>query len=126
MFPEPSFVSNAILNCIKYTVPMKFTAGLHHPIRHFNDSVNTKMYGFFNIFIGGMLAKKYNLSPSELTEILIDENENNFSFTNDLIIWNKFKLNKNEIMNYRKNNFISYGSCSFDEPREDLTNLGIF
>ena len=126
MFPEPPFVSNAIIHCIKNDVPMKFTAGLHHPIRHYNESVKTKMYGFINIFIGGMLAKKYNLSPSELTEILIDENENNFSFTNDLIIWDKLKLNKDQIMNYRKYNFISYGSCSFDEPRKDLTNLGIF
>ena len=126
MFPEPSFVSNAILSCIKNEVPMKFTAGLHHPVRHFNDSVNTKMYGFFNIFIGGMLAQKFNLNFNQLVEILTDEDEANFIFNEDEFRWKNYKIKNEEIEQYRSKNFISYGSCSFDEPREDLTNLGIF
>ena len=126
MFPEPSFVSNAILNCMKNDIPMKFTAGLHHPIRHYNDSVNTKMYGFFNIFIGGMLAQKFDLNNDQLIEILTDENQQNFIFNEDEFKWKNYKITNEEIEQFRSKNFISYGSCSFDEPREDLTNLGLF
>ena len=35
-------------------------------------------------------------------------------------------LTNKEIEQFHEENFISYGSCSFNEPREDLTNLGIF
>ena len=126
MFPEIELIANAILECIKYNIPMKFTAGLHHPIRHYNDSVQTKMNGFFNIFLGGMIAKKYKLECDKLIEILMDESAENFKFERDCFIWKKFNLTNKEIEQFHEENFISYGSCSFNEPREDLTNLGIF
>ena len=44
----------------------------------------------------------------------------------DKLKWKQFSLNIAEISSLRNEGFISYGSCSFDEPREDLTNLGMF
>ncbi len=126
MFPSPENIAETIIICIQNQIPMKFTAGLHHPIRHYNDSVQTKMFGFFNIFIGGMLAKKYRFSRVELIEALIDESSNNFKFEEEGLSWKKFNLSNKEIKQFRENDFISYGSCSFNEPREDLTKLGIF
>ncbi len=126
MFPDSNLVSNTILNCIKDNVPMKFTAGLHHPFRHFDDNINTKIYGFFNIFIGAMLAQKYKFKCSQLNQILLDENEYSFIFYEDKIKWKNFHITNDEIKQFRKSQFISFGSCSFDEPREDLIKLGVF
>jgi len=126
MFPSPENIAETIIICIQNNISLKFTAGLHHPVRHYNDSIQTKMFGFFNIFIGGMLAKKYRFNHVELIEVLIDQSSNNFKFKEEGLSWKKYNLSNKEIIQFRENDFISYGSCSFNEPREDLTKLGIF
>tara|TARA_B100001029_G_C15056631_1_gene454885 strand:+ start:462 stop:1379 length:918 start_codon:yes stop_codon:yes gene_type:complete len=126
MFPSPIIVAKTILNCIENNVPMKFTAGLHHPFYHFNNSVNTMMYGFFNIFISGMVAQKYKLDYKQIIKILTDGNNQNFIFNKDALNWKDYQITNEELRRFRMNQFISYGSCSFDEPIEDLINLGLF
>ena len=125
MFPPAENIAQAILACRDESVSMKFTAGLHHPVRHYSKSLKTKMYGFFNIFIGGMIAHKFNLETDALTTILMDENSENFTFDDNGLHWRTYSISSLEIQNYRQESFISYGSCSFNEPREDLQQLGL-
>ena len=65
MFPEPTFVANAIIHCIKYDVPMKFTAGLHHPIRHHSSEYDTEMHGFINMFCASTFASTFPKPENE-------------------------------------------------------------
>ena len=83
------------------------------------------MYGFFNIFIGGMLSFKHYLNNDSLEEIITDEDAGNFQFFDAGISWKNLKLSYKDIPNLRSCALISYGSCSFDEPREDLKELGL-
>ncbi|NOX63856.1 MAG: hypothetical protein GXP42_18215, partial [Chloroflexi bacterium] len=66
MFPSVSQVAAVILACRDAGVPLKCTAGLHHPLRHFNPSVNAYMHGFFNVFGGGVLAHVHGLTQADL------------------------------------------------------------
>ena len=125
MFPPAEDIAHAILACREASVSMKFTAGLHHAVRHYNESVKTKMYGFFNLFIGGMIAHKFSLGIDTLVAILLDENSEYFIFDENRLSWKNYSISNFEIQNYRQESFISYGSCSFDEPREDLQKLGL-
>jgi len=125
MFPAAENIAHTILACRNANLSMKFTAGLHHPVRHYNESVKTKMYGFFNIFIGGMVAHKYKLELDALIEILVDENPDNFTFDENGLNWKDYFISNSEIQTYRDKSFISYGSCSFNEPRADLQKLGL-
>ena len=125
MFPPAEDIAHAILACGEAGVSMKFTAGLHHPVRHYNESVKTKMYGFFNIFIGGMIAHKFSLELDRLIAVLLDEDSENFKFDENGLSWENYSISNFEIQKYREESFISYGSCSFDEPREDLQKLGL-
>lgn len=125
MFPSPEQVAYTI-NCAReYNVAIKCTAGLHHPVRHYNDSVSTKMHGFFNVFGGAMLAWAHDLTDDELTEILIEEDSEKFVFEDEFFSWNDYSIPTEEIVTLRETALISYGSCSFDEPREDLQKLGL-
>lgn len=124
-FPSSQECAIAINLCRDYNVAMKFTAGLHHPMRHFSESVGTRMYGFFNIFIGGMMSYKFQLNIESLLEILEDENANHFQFSDNGVSWKNFDLSQQELQKLRSEAFISYGSCSFEEPCEDLKNLGL-
>ena len=125
MFPVVENIGHAIIACRDANVPMKFTAGLHHPVSRYSESVKTKMYGFLNIFVGGMIAHKFNLKNEQLKEILLDENPKNFIFDTNGLHWKSYSISNIEIAKYRKESFISYGSCSFNEPREDLKKLGL-
>lgn len=123
MFPSPEQVARAILLCRDYGVLLKCTAGLHHPIRHFNAEVGTMMHGFINVFGGLILAKVWGLDSAELLPILTDENPNHFTFTDEHFAWCDLTATVDDINSARQTALLSYGSCSFDEPREDLQAL---
>ena len=103
---------------------MKFTAALHHPIRHYDDSLKTKMHGFINVFAAGVLAVVRNLDESLLIELLSDEDASHFQFTDDAMSWKDHDASVEEIETARREFVTSFGSCSFDEPRDDLRKLG--
>lgn len=122
-FPAVEIVAFAIARCRETGVPMKFTAGLHHPIRVFHDSVQTKMHGFLNVFGASVLAHVHVLSETRLRELLADENPASFRFEDGGFAWKNLNATTSEIAAARGAFATSFGSCSFDEPREDLRAL---
>lgn len=125
LFPSTEQVSFALKTCRDNKVRFKATAGLHHPVRHYNDSVSTKMHGFLNIFGAGVLAYSNLLSLKEINEIIQDEHSVSFVFTEDKFKWNDIPADADSITNARKEFVNSFGSCSFDEPKDDLKNLNL-
>ncbi|USK70902.1 hypothetical protein [Peribacillus asahii] len=123
MFPSPEQVAFVMASCRDRNLAMKFTAGLHHPIRMYRDEVKTKMHGFFNIFMAGMLAATQNLHVKKIEEILLDENSSSFSFHEDRLAWQHLSVTSQEIDKLRKTSLLSFGSCSFDEPKDELMEL---
>src|SRR5262249_54443685 len=64
-FPSPEQVAFALVACRDAGVPLKATAGLHHPLRHFDAGVKAKMHGFLNVFGAGALAHARRLDEAE-------------------------------------------------------------
>lgn len=122
MFPSPEKVAVFIKGCAERKMPLKFTAGLHHPIRMYREEVQTKMHGFLNVFTAGIFAYAHNLEKATLVEILEDEQPVHFKFKDQELSWENVKVNAAEISRYRRLLF-SYGSCSFDEPCDELKEL---
>lgn len=125
LFPTTEQVAHALKESIDRKIEIKFTAGLHHPVRFYSDDVQTKMHGFLNLFCGYMFQYLFNLNLNELEAILQDENETNFVFSNNQIQWKEYKVSLEMIKHIRQKMLCSFGSCSFDEPREDLRKLNI-
>jgi hypothetical protein len=126
MYPSPEQVAHVILTCKRHEIALKATAGLHHPIRHFNEAEQVKMHGFLNVFGAGVIAQCYDLVVDRIAEIIEDENGEHFVFTEPEFKWNDLSVTIDQIKSARKQRMISFGSCSFDEPREDLRSLGYF
>lgn len=124
-FPTPAQVAQALLACRDAAVPLKATAGLHHPVRHFSPAVMGKMHGFLNLFGAGILAQVHSLDSADVEAIIADENPAHFTFTDETFTWRHLAATTNEISQVRQNRLIAYGSCSFDEPREDLRAMGL-
>jgi hypothetical protein len=122
-FPHPDQIAYVIKTCRDAGVPMKCTAGLHHPYRHYDKSIKTGMQGFINVFGSGILSYTLDISQPLIFEVLTDENSSNFKFDDDGFGWKNFKIFNEEIEEAREKFMISFGSCSFDEPIEDLKTL---
>lgn len=125
LFPSTWQVSYALKTCRDNNVRFKATAGLHHPVRHYNDSVSTKMHGFLNIFGAGILAFSNQLSLKEINDVVKDERAESFIFTEEEFIWNDIPANADIVSKARKEFVNSFGSCSFDEPKDDLKKLNL-
>ncbi|RID85408.1 hypothetical protein D1953_11375 [Peribacillus asahii] len=124
-FPNPRQVALAIKGCCDRNLAMKFTAGLHHPIRMYREEIAAKMHGFINVFVAGMLTHLYHLDLPTIEKIIADEEVSNFTFHPNGISWCGLEMTNNEIKNLRDSVLRSYGCCSFDEPREDMQALAI-
>lgn len=122
-FPAPEVIAFSIMTCCEFNVPMKCTAGLHHPIRHYNEEVQAEMHGFMNVFAAGILAYTENFDEAELVEVLTDDDPFGFEFTEEGLVYNEMNVPNEEIRRAREEFMLSYGSCSFDEPIEDLKIL---
>ena len=121
-FPSPEQIAWTMTEVREAGVPMKCTAGLHHPVRHFNQSVNTKMHGFLNVFGAGVLAFANGISQVQIQSILEDEDPASFVFDEAGFEWKGLRVVTSEIVRARQV-ITSFGSCSFDEPLEDLRNI---
>lgn len=122
-FPSSTNLARFICACASAHVPFKATAGLHHPLRHHNDTVAAKMFGFLNVFVGACLVYEQPLDEETLRELLTDEASESFDFTANGLAWHDHTLSITQITDARNHFAVSFGSCSFDEPRDDLRQL---
>ena len=124
-FPTGAQIARALVTAARHRVPIKFTAGLHHPVLKFHHSVGTKMHGFLNVLGAGVLAAEHRWSQSQTEEMLADEEASSFVFEEEMFRWREWKISTAQITQ-RRELVTSLGSCSFDEPRDDLRALGLF
>jgi hypothetical protein len=122
MIPSIDRTAFAISACRDRQLPIKFTAGLHHPVRMFRNEVEAKMHGFLNVFLAGMLAYHHNLDQAKVKEILSEEDHNQFKMEDEYLAWKQYRISSEEITILRKY-LCSFGSCSFDEPKNELLEL---
>ena len=124
-FPTTVQIAATISLCADAGIPMKFTAGLHHPVRHYNAAVSTKMHGFLNVFMACLLARANGFEEGRLREILEEEDRQAFDLDDHAARWRGETVETAQVEAIRRSFAISFGSCSFDEPREDLRALGM-
>ncbi len=109
--------------CRDAGIPFKATAGLHHPIRHYDDGLDTEMHGFLNVFGAAVLASEHQLERDDVRPILSEETASNFRFEKDAFFWRDLSASLEGIEHTRDNFALSFGSCSFEEPVDHLRDL---
>lgn len=123
-FPTAEQVARGVFYGLADALPIKATAGLHHPLPRFDPTVPARMHGFINLFLAGILWHVRDFPEATLAAILNDENPANFVFTDAEARWGEYAIPTDQIAEARKYRMTSFGSCSFDEPRDDLRALG--
>ena len=122
--PAPEQVARFIVAARDAGVPVKFTAGLHHPVRHFSDDIQTEMHGFLNLYVGGMLAHTTGSGWQELAGIIADQSPDAFALIGVGVEWRGRLVRSEDAARLRENALLGQGSCSFAEPVADLHDMG--
>jgi hypothetical protein len=117
--PPVEAVAAFVAACRDAEVPFKATAGLHHPIRR------GERHGFLNLLAAAVFAHAGGLGEEELAALLAEEDPSAFTVDRDGLAVAGRRADDVAIATARAELFIAYGSCSFTEPVEDLTGLGI-
>ena len=123
-FPTSMQIAKALVTPATHQLPLKFTAGLHHPLRQYREEVETKMHGFLNVLGAAVLAAEHRWDANQTAIMLDEENADSFSFTDDFFAWREWRIDTKRLQ-YRRRFVVSFGSCSFDEPRDDLRALNL-
>lgn len=143
-FPSLESVAKFLALCAQAGVAFKATAGLHHPLRSMRpftyepDSPEGMMHGFLNLLtasaIAWSLASATEAVPpvalrSTLATCLADREREDWHFGDDALIWSgdeqPMRIDLETLRAVRSNFALSFGSCSFEEPMQELNELGL-
>lgn len=129
-FPDIPLVARFLSLCQRAGVAFKATAGLHHPVRGVHpftyepDSSRGTMYGFLNVFLAAAMIFA-GASEQDAARVLDERSPDAFRFDDESISWQSFRLTREQIQRAREKFAISFGSCSFEEPANELLALGL-
>ena len=125
--PTPAQVAAFILACADCKLAFKATAGLHHPIRamraltYEKDAPQAVMHGFLNVLMAAALAWH---GERDIEPVLAETDGTAFLF-DDYAHWRNKSLSVAQIKEARIKFIHSVGSCSFDEPVNELQELAL-
>ena len=129
-FPAPADVVKFIHLCAANNVPFKATAGLHHPLRSIHrltyqpESPLGMMHGFINLFLAASFLRA-GMEGKLAVQLIEEQSQQAFHFDEDGVSWREDRLSVREIAAARQDFAISFGSCSFTEPIDDLRSLSL-
>ena len=129
-FPSAREVGRFIARASELFVPFKATAGLHHPVggeyplTYDDGAPQARMFGFLNIFVAAVFAQS-RAHEKVLTEIVDESEIAAFRFGEDELEWRGRTATARQIVSARSSLGLAFGSCSFQEPVDDLRALGL-
>ncbi|MBZ0188585.1 MAG: hypothetical protein K8F91_20235 [Candidatus Obscuribacterales bacterium] len=125
--PRIPEVRDFILGCAERRLAFKATAGLHHPLRaeqkltYQANAPRAVMHGFLNVLLASAFAWH---GHTDIDAILAQTDPEAFSF-GERAEFGDVSLTEAEIRDARLNFIHSIGSCSFEEPVDELKGLGL-
>jgi hypothetical protein len=111
VLPSVLALAEFVQACRRLEVPFKATAGLHHPLRSDDD------HGFLNLLAAAVFGDE--------EEALAEDDPSAFAVTDDAFGWRERQAGPDEIARARRELFVSFGSCSAQEPIDGLRALGM-
>jgi hypothetical protein len=127
----PDVVARFVAGCVAASIPFKATAGLHHPVRAVHpltyepDAPRAVINGFLNVFVGAALACADRLAAADLMPVLEETTPSSFTFSDTGLAWRGRSVTVEQVIEARRL-ARSFGSCSFEEPIDDLKTLSLY
>lgn len=116
MFPSAPALAAGIVTAVGAGLPFKLTAGLHHAVRHRDPATGFEHHGFGNV-LAATAAASSGAGASDVAAVLDTTDP---GAVVDLLRG----LSPGEVGAARQQ-FRSFGTCSIQEPLDDLAALGL-
>jgi hypothetical protein len=129
-FPSTAALAHFVHACSAAGLPFKATAGLHHAVRgeyrleYGPKSPRAIMHGFVNLFVGAALLDAGKIGAEELPAVLAERTTAAFQIEAGTARWLDREVGAGEIRRARERLLHSFGTCSFEEPIEELRAMG--
>ena len=127
-FPSAAGVYRFLRACADRRVGAKATAGLHHcltgryPLTYEATSPSAPMYGFLNVCAAAALV--YSGIPQEdVLSVLGESSHAVFRFDEAGMAWRGHCISIRDLAETRQTLFRSFGTCSLNEPIDDLKRI---
>jgi hypothetical protein len=82
------------------------------------------MHGFINLLVTAGLLYARRADATVATDVLSETDPASFALDEDGIAWRDHHVTTNELVTARAGLLRSFGSCSFEEPIDELRRLG--
>lgn len=125
LVPSAERVAAVLAAARDHGVPLKFTAGLHHPVRGMDQTEGVPMHGFLNVYAAALFAHVHGLPAADLMPVLLEEDPRAFRLDRGSLAWRDRVAAGDAVARLRESLLAGYGSCSFDEPVTDLRSLAL-
>jgi hypothetical protein len=127
-FPRGPELLRFLRATLENAVPFKATAGLHHPLRatyrltYAENSPMGRMFGFLNLMLSVAFLRS-GMDEADALRVLEEEDPAAFQADDTGISWRGRLVDLQAMSDARRQGMVSFGSCSFTEPIEDLQSL---
>jgi hypothetical protein len=127
-FPTAPELARFLRACASARVAFKATAGLHHPLRgtyrltYEARSAAADMFGFVNVLLAAAFARA-GLAERAIVEVLEERDAASIRCMSDGVQWRGHHLSADALADCRHSFALSFGSCSFREPVDELRAL---
>lgn len=125
LYPSAAELAAFLAAAARSGVPFKATAGLHHPLPNDNPVVPARQHGFLNVFLAAAIAWKHELDVATIEHLLETCDPEAFDFGDETARLDGVEVSRDDIEEGRLGFAISFGSCSMEEPWDDLRALGL-
>ncbi|GAB3221807.1 hypothetical protein GCM10027447_07970 [Glycomyces halotolerans] len=111
-FPPPEVLAESIVACSRRSLRFKLTAGLHRAVRHRDEATGFVHHGFLNVLAAAAEASR-GADVSEVAGILASTDAGDLT------------ERARAMIDRPRPAWAGFGSCSIDEPLEDLIELSL-
>ena len=131
LIPTTEQIADFLMPMSEADVPVKCTAGLHHPIRALQpltyepDCATATMHGFVNVFLAACVLHEMDADRPTVLHLLGETDAKSFVFDDEGVSWRGLRISTERIAEARECFAHCFGSCSFDDPVNDLKRLGM-
>ena len=115
-FPDDQTLANCLVTLAQARLAFKCTAGLHHAVRHRAADTGFEHHGFLNVLLA-VAAALDDASREQVAAELTDQDAARVAA--------KISNLDVETVSAVRSLFTSFGTCSTDEPINDLVTLGL-
>lgn len=132
-FPAADAVIAFLQTCLAHGVTAKATAGLHHPmcgayrLTYADNAPTGRMFGYLNVFLAAAHLAQGG-SAAEATQLLQESDPDTLSADEFGIRWHHddtvVSLDRALLQRVREQVLVSFGSCSFTEPVDEIRAMG--